>query len=221
MNARNRSVKSGLRYFFVALITLGNVILAAKAQEAQFYAGVAPSTSATSNLTVHAVNNALIAAGYTNPQTVVDRRDNGFRYFVGYSLHPNVSIELAELDIGNFSTRTQVTQGSVNALYVVKASSLDIVLFLPVTEYLNAFARGGISNTRMDATFSSTGLVQLAYSRAKKDRVASHYGMGLQYDLTPHFSLRAEVERFPKLGDDSTGGDLRLTTFSAGIAVKF
>jgi hypothetical protein len=197
------------------------MITSAAAEEPGFYAGVAPSRSATSNLTANEANNALIAAGYANPVTVVDRRDNGFRYFAGYSFSPYFAMELAELDIGNFSTRTTVSNGTVNAIYVVKASSLDALFVLPLKDQYNAFVRAGISNTRMDARFTATGAVQLAYNRAKKDRVATHYGVGIQHDLTSVFAVRAEVERFPKLGDDSTGGELRLTTFSAGIVVRF
>ncbi len=207
--------------FGLLMLAVASPCHAVPPEEPQFYAGVAPSTSVTSNLTAHAVNNALIAAGYGNPATVVDRRDNGFRYFVGYSFSPFVALELAELDIGNFSTRTQVTSGSVNATYLVKASSLDLLLSWPLDDQFTVFSRGGVSNTRMDARFSSTGLVQLAYQRAKKDHVASHFGVGVQYDFTRFFALRAEVERFPKLGDESTGGDLRLTTFSAGVTVRF
>jgi hypothetical protein len=43
----------------------------------------------------------------------------------------------------------------------------------------------------------------------------------MQFSLNRQVSLRAEVERFRKLGDDSTGGELQADAYLLGAIFRF
>lgn len=193
----------------------------ATAQQLGGYIGASATASRASNLSAGEVNDFLAQAGYRNPSTSVDRKDSGFKVFGGYAFTPQLAIELAETDIGEFSTRTTVTGGSVDASYRAKATSLDAVLSAPVNDALSVFGRLGLARTRTDARFASTGIVGLQFTQAERKKTAPHFGIGLQYALAKEWAIRAELERFAKLGDDSTGGELRTATYSLGAVYRF
>ena len=65
------------------------------------------------------------------------------------------------------------------------------------------------------------GSVGLLFDRGSKNKTGQHYGVGLQYDLNPALALRGEVETYRKLGDDSTGGELKVDVLSLGAIFRF
>ena len=69
-----------------------------------------------------------------------------------------------------------------------------------------AFQTGNACNGNLGGDFVQTG---------------QHYGVGLQYDITPALGLRGEVETYRKLGDDSTGGELKVDALSLGAILRF
>ncbi len=208
------------RTTLILTLALG-ISLPAAAQQSGAYLGAAVTASRGSNLSSGEVNDFLVQAGYRNPMTDIDRKDSGYKIFAGYAFSPNLAIELTESDIGEFSTRTTVTGGAVNARYQAKATSLDAVLSAPVSDLLSVFGRIGIARTRTDANFSSSGIVGLQFTQASRSKSAPHYGVGVQYALAKQWAVRAELERFAKLGDDSTGGELRTATYSLGLMYRF
>jgi OOP family OmpA-OmpF porin len=197
------------------------VASASHAQQTGFYIGAAATASRGSNISADEVNDFLRQARYSNPNTSVDRSDSGYKFFAGYTLNPNVAFELSDSDIGEFSTKTTVTGGSVDARYRAKATSLDALLSAPVSSNTSVFGRIGVAQTKLDASFSSTGIVGLLFNQASRRKTAPHYGVGIQFSPAKDWGIRAELERFAKLGDDSTGGELRTATYSLGLIYRF
>jgi len=186
-----------------------------------FYAGVAVGQSKATNVSEGDVNDFLRQQGYSNVSTSADKKDSTYRLTGGYQFNQNVAIELLYTDIGNFGTRTTVTGGTVNADYKAKGFGIDLVLSAPVTEQFSVFGRLGAIQAKTEASFSSTGVVGLNFLQGNKNKTGHHFGLGLQYGLSKEIALRGEVERFRKLGDDSTGGELQADAINVGVIFRF
>lgn len=111
--------------------------------------------------------------------------------------------------------------GSVNADYKARGYGVDLLLSAPVTPAFSAYGRLGVIQARAEAGFSSTGSFLLRSSGGNRNKTAPHVGVGLQYDISPVLGLRGEVEAYRKLGDDSTGGELKVDVISLGAIFRF
>lgn len=186
-----------------------------------FYAGVAIGQSKATNVTEGDINDFLRRNGYLNPTTSADRKDTTYRFTGGYQFNPNVAVEAIYTDIGSFGTRSSVTGGSVNADYNAKGFGIDLVLSAPMTEQFSVYGRLGAIQAKTEAAFSSTGTVGLSFAQGSKTKTGQHYGLGLQYNLSRELAVRGEVERFRKLGDASTGGELEADAVNVGVIFRF
>ncbi|MEO8385179.1 MAG: outer membrane beta-barrel protein [Betaproteobacteria bacterium] len=197
---------------------------AAHAQTATPWYGGVSAGSTKSNVNAGEVNDFLRSLGYGSPSTSADDKDTFYKFMMGYRFSPAVSLEGFYADLGKYNTRTTVTTplvGSVNADYKAKGYGVDLVLSAPITQEFSVYGRLGVLQAKTEATFSSTGSVGLLANRGSKNKTAQHYGLGLQYELNPSLALRGEVETFRKLGDDSTGGELKVNVLSVGAIFRF
>ncbi len=202
-------------------------ISAADAAHAQsttpWYGGVSVG-STKSNVNPGEVNDYLRSLGYGFPSTSANDKDTFYKFLLGYRFSPVVSLEGFYADLGKYNTRTTVTApfvGSVNADYKAKGYGMDLVLSAPMTPEFSIYGRLGVLQAKTEATFSSGGSIGLLANRGSKNKTAQHYGVGLQYDLNPSLALRGEVETFRKLGDDTTGGALKVDVLSLGAIFRF
>jgi OOP family OmpA-OmpF porin len=202
-------------------------VSAASAVHAQsmtpWYGGVSAG-STKSNVNPGEVNDYLRSLGYGFPSTTADDKDTTYRFMLGYRFSPAVSLEGFYADLGKYNTRTTVTApfvGSVNADYKAKGYGVDLVLSAPMSQVFSVYGRLGVMQAKTEAAFSSGGSIGLLANRGSKNKTGQHYGLGLQYELNPSLALRGEVETYRKLGDDSTGGELKVDVLSVGAIFRF
>lgn len=189
--------------------------------QSPWYAGVAAGQSTGTNISEGEVNDLLRARGYNNAATSADKKDNTYRLAIGYQLNPNVAVEAMYADIGQFGTRSTVTGGSVNADYKASGYGIDLVLAAPVAQDFSLFVRAGVLRAKTEASFRSSGAVVLTFNQGSSTTTGNHFGAGMQYELSRNVALRFEAERFSKLGDDSTGGELKADAYLVGAIVRF
>lgn len=194
---------------------------AAQAQQSGFYVGVGIGQSKGTNVDANDVSNFLREKGYTNVATSADDRDTSYRLTGGYSFNSAVAVEALYTDIGRFGTRSTVNNGTVSADYRAKGYGVDLVLSAPMNDQFSVFGRVGVLQAKTEADFRATGVVVLNAGRGSSTKTGQHYGLGLQFNLSKEVALRAEVERFRKLGDDSTGGELQADAYSLGAIFRF
>ena len=195
----------------------------AQAQSASWYGGVSAGQT-KSNVSAGEVNDFLRSLGYGSPVTSADDKDSMYKFALGYRFSPAVAIEGFYADLGEYSTRTNVSTpsiGTVSANYQSKGYGIDVVLSAPITQEFSVYGRLGVMQSKTEAAFGSTGSVILARNSGNKTKTGQHFGVGLQYDISPAIGLRAEVETFRKLGDDSTGGELKVDVVSLGAIFRF
>lgn len=186
-----------------------------------WYGGLALGQSKATNISEGEVNDLLRTSGYTNAATSADKTDNTYRVTLGYRFSPYIAAEALYTDIGQFGTRSTVTGGSVNADYKSSGYGIGLVLTAPVTQGFSLFARAGVLRTKTEADFSSSGVVSLGFTHGSSTRTGEHFGLGMQYDISKEVALRFEAERFNKLGDDSTGGELKADAYTIGAIYRF
>ena len=197
---------------------------AAHAQSTTPWYGGVSAGSTKSNVNPGEVNDFFRSLGYGFPSTSAEDKDTFYKFLLGYRFSPVVSLEGFYADLGKYNTRTAVRApfvGTVNADYKAKGFGVDLVLSAPLTQEFSVYGRLGFLQAKTDATFSSAGSIGLLANRGSKNKVGQHFGLGLQYDLNPSLALRAEVETFRKLGDDTTGGELKVDVLSLGAIFRF
>lgn len=195
----------------------------AQAQSSPWYGGVSIG-SAKSNVSPGEVNDYLGTLGFGSPSTSADDKDTTYKFLVGYRLSPTFALEGFYTDLGSYNTRSNVTNpflGTVNADYKAKGYGIDLVVSAPMSHVFSVYARLGIIQAKTEAIFNSSGSIGLLFNRGSKNKTGQHYGVGLQYDITPVLGLRGEVETYRKLGDDSTGGELKVDALSLGAILRF
>ena len=188
-----------------------------------WYAGGALGAT-KSNVNAGEVNAYLLSVGFGSPSTSADNKDTAYRFLLGYQFSPAVAVEGFYADMGKYNTRSNVTNpsvGTINADYKAKGYGIDLVLSAPFTPEFSVFGRVGVIRAKTEATFNSSGSVGLLFNRGSKSKTGQHYGVGLQYDINPALALRGEVETYRKLGDDTTGGELKADALSIGAIFRF
>lgn len=210
----------------VAVVLGVSVAGAAHAQSQStnpWYGGVSIG-STKSNVNAGEVNDFLRSIGLGSPSTSAKDKDTAYKFLLGYQFSPMVSLEGFYADLGKYNTRSTVTNpfvGTVNADYKAKGYGVDVVLSAPLTQAFSVYGRLGVIQAKTEATFNSSGSVGLLFNRGSKNKTGQHFGVGLQYDITPAVALRGEVETYRKLGDDSTGGELKADVLSLGAIFRF
>lgn len=195
----------------------------AQAQSASWYGGVSAGQT-KSNVSAGEVTDFLRTLGFGAVITAADDKDSMYKFALGYRFSPAIAIEGFYADLGEYSTRSNVSTpsvGTVSANYQSKGYGVDVVLSAPITQEFSVYGRLGVMQAKTEAAFASTGSVILSSNRGNKTKAGQHFGVGLQYDISPAIGLRAEVETFRKLGDDSTGGELKVDVVSLGAIFRF
>jgi outer membrane autotransporter protein len=88
-------------------------------------------------------------------------------------------------------------------------------------ERLRLFAKAGVARTKADASFSSSGFVELSQSSTSKRQTSGVYGIGAQYAITPRVSVRVEYDVHDKVGSDEMGGKFKVQSATVGVVFPF
>jgi OmpA-OmpF porin, OOP family len=217
--------------------------LAATTASAQnFYAGISGGTT-KSNVKAEdstaAVRGAVGPTGdrFVNINSTEDAKDSAYRIFGGYKLAPFFAVEAHYSDLGKYSLGTTAVvsstnqPGSINSNFKSKGYGVDAVFIAPIIDNFSIFGKVGVFRSKTEGTFTSSGAISVApvpvggtptfgISRSA-DKSSAVYGVGVQYDFNKQISARADLTRYDKLGNDSTGGKLRVDALMAGVLFNF
>lgn len=145
------------------------------------------------------------------------------RVFGGFKLHKNWSLELGYGSFGSFGARREFSSpaGALDTQVKVSGFTFHVVGWLPVSESLSAFAKIGY----LAATIKTDADVTVAgYSAPdlKRKEINLSYGLGLQYDLSRNWALRAEWEQMKNVGNKNDYGfESNLTVTSGSALYRF
>ncbi len=171
-----------------------------------------------------AQSDQFLDLGFTNPSTVSNTKDTGYRAFGGYQLHKYIAIEAAYVDLGRFSFRTDVTpRGSLSGSTRIDGFELSAVGTIPLGDRLGLFARVGALSAETRTAYTGGGSIEtlIGGDTQKKRSTELVYGAGAMYNINKNLSVRGEWSRYEKLGDIYTGGRTDANLYSLGLVYRF
>lgn len=191
----------------------------AMAQDSVWYMGAnAGTTRATIDDT--RIISGLQGAGFGSATVQDDDSDAGFKVFGGYQLNKNIAVEGGYFDLGKFGySATTVPPGRLNGEIRLRGFNLDLVGKLPITDKFSVLGRIGANYAEARDTFSGTGAVRVLNPNPSKYDTNAKLGLGLQYDFTDAWSMRAEIERYRI--NDAVGNRGDVDHISVGLVYRF
>ncbi|HSH89814.1 MAG TPA: outer membrane beta-barrel protein [Ramlibacter sp.] len=186
-----------------------------------WYAGGSVGKSAATIDDVR-IRSGLLGQGLGTASIVDDDRDTGYKLFGGYQLTPHFGVEAGFFSLGHFGyAATTIPAGTLNGDIRVRGLNLDLVGTLPLTGRLSAIGRVGVISARASDNFSATGAARIPYASANPSQRSTGYkaGLGLAYDITDSWSVRAEAERY-KI-KDAVGNNGHVDLVSLGLVYRF
>lgn len=124
---------------------------------------------------------------------ILDENESAFKVFGGVTLTPNIGLELGYVDLGSY----------FNGALEQDGISYEIIGYLPITDTLDLYGRGGFFSWEVSTAFASNSGTDPTF------------GVGLQAQLARNVSLRGEYQTFL----DVDGGDVDL--YSASFNLHF
>lgn len=193
------------------------------AQEVQpntgLYMGISAGES-RAHIDSGAIAQGLLGAGLTTDSLSEDRRDTGYKAFVGFPFHPNWAIETGYFDLGRFGFTANTTPaGSLSGTARVRGFNLDLVGHLPITDRWSLLGRVGAAYAQTRDQFTGTGAVTVIDPSPSKRETNYKYGIGTQYAFTPALTLRLEAERYRI--NDAVGHRDNVDLVSLGLVYRF
>lgn len=136
--------------------------------------------------------------------TTCDRKDTAWRLFGGYRFHPNFSAELGYATLGSAKF------GSADV--ETNAWDLSGLGAFPLGNQFSLFGRLGAYHATTDVSGAGS---------ASEDKNGLTYGLGAQFDLNRNLGLRAEWQRYRKVGGGDLGQEANADLLSVGALWHF
>ena len=200
----------------LSLAGLGSLLAASSfAQEGGYYYGGLSIGQSRAKIDEPRITANLLGSGLSTTSMARDERDTGYKLFGGYQFNRNFALEAGYFNLGKFGfTSTTVPAGTLNGRIKLQGVNLDLVGTLPLTERFSAIARVGAQYARARDTFSGSGAVQVLNPNPSQKAFNYKAGVGLQYELSPSFLVRAEAERYRINDAVGNRGDINLYSVS-------
>lgn len=145
--------------------------------------------------------------------------DGGHRLKLGYKYSRYFSVEGHFLDMPRAPADVFSSPVNVSSMFRSTGFGVDTVATVPVWRSFSFYGRLGAyrgdTPRNAFATYSTTLLNDNATRGARW-----RYGLGMRYDFTSTFGIRAELERYSPLGSPLSS-DAESDVFSVGVAWRF
>lgn len=167
------------------------------------------------------INSSLSGLGLTATSIADDNKHLAYKLFGGYQLNKNFALEAGYFDLGQFGyTQTTSPAGTRTGKIKLKGLNLDLLGILPLNDQYSLFGRVGMNYAQAKDEFASTGAAPApAAASPSKNSLNYKLGVGVQYDFTKAFGLRAEAERFRI--NDAIGNTGDVNFLSLGLVYRF
>ena len=144
----------------------------------------------------------------------------GLQALRGYQINRNFAVEAGYFNLGKFGfTSTTVPAGSLSGSIKLQGVNLDLVGTLPLTQRLSAIARVGGQYAQARDTLTGGGSVTVLNPNPSERGFNVKVGVGLQYEFSPSFLMRAEAERYRI--HDAVGNRGNVNMYSLSLVFPF
>lgn len=142
--------------------------------------------------------------------------DNSVRLKLGYKYSRYLAVEGEFVDFGRSSADLFASPGNLASAFRSTGFGVDTIATLPLWRFSFYGRMGAYRGDRNGFGTYSTALLADSASRGTRLR----YGLGMRYDFTKAFGIRAELERYSPLGSP-IAGDVDADQFSVGVSWRF
>lgn len=205
----------------LSLAGLGSVLATASlAQEGGYpYVGLSIGQS-KARIDEERITARLLASGLTTTSMSRDESDTAYKLFGGYQFNRHFALEGGYFNLGKFGfTSTTVPAGTLTGRIKLQGVNLDVVGTLPLTERLALIGRVGGQYAKARDTFAGSGAVSVLDPNPSETAFNYKAGIGLQYEVSRSFLVRAEAERYRINDAVGNRGDVNL--FTVGVVFPF
>ena len=141
--------------------------------------------------------------------------DGGYRLKLGYKYSRYLAVESEYVDFGSSAGLPFASAANLASGFRSTGVGVDTVATLPIWRQFSFYGRlGAYSGSRN--IFSSTPVSLLG----DNTRARVRYGLGVRYDFTKAFGIRAELERYSPLATPLTN-EPEADIFSVGVSWRF
>jgi len=205
------------RASIAALLCLG----AASASAGEFYAvGALGQTNA--DLDKAAIDREIIAAGATTMRSALDKRDTAFKAALGYRVNPYVAVEGGYVDLGRAKYAATATQGRAESELEARGVQLSALGILPLNDAFSVFGKIGTIHAKVKGSARVSVPVLGSFAGSiDASNWKTAIGAGAEYRFDRRWGVRAEYERFRKLGDADRTGETDVDAVTVGVVMRF
>jgi OOP family OmpA-OmpF porin len=165
--------------------------------------GIGKTDASIPEQTIDGINSTLSAAnGATFSVIDKDKRSTGAKLLVGYSFNRNFAVEGGYAALGksavNMDFRSGLNSvGTFNMEYKMSATFIDAVGLLPLNEKWSLTGRVGVNYGRTSANMNGSPITIIVSNNDKSEgKLREKFGAGVDYNLNPAITVRAEWERY-------------------------
>ncbi|MBC7919258.1 MAG: OmpA family protein [Rhodoferax sp.] len=201
------------------------VALAAMATPLAFAQIPGPYIGISAGQTQATIDNKNISAGlagqgFTTTGMSNSDKDSGYKVFGGYQFGKHFAVEGGYFDLGKFGyTATTMPAGTMNGTIKLRGLNLDLVGILPISDSFSLSARVGTNYAEASDTFSGSGAVNVPMNSTNKSEANLKLGLGAQWDFSPSWGVRGELERYRINDAIGSHGDIDMA--SIGLVYRF
>ena len=205
----------------LSLAGLGTLIAApAVAQDDSYFYGGFGVGQSDADIDKQRVSTMIEDTELTVTSLKLDESDIGYKVFGGYQFNRYFGLEAGYFDLGEFGFKAATApDGTFDGNFKVRGVNLDLVLTMPMGERFAFIARGGAQYAETKDSFQGTGAVTALDSKRSDKATNYKYGVGLQYEFSPSFLMRAEAERYRV--SDALGSEGNINLYSVSLVFPF
>lgn len=200
------------RLSLVALATMAAPT--AFAQDSAYYYGGLSIGQSQAKIDEQGITASLLSAGLTTTSMSKDESDTAYKLFGAISSTATLRSRRDTLTSEPLATRPTQLPPARSTVGSRSRTQPDLVGTLPVSERLSIIGRIGAQGARSRDTFSASGAVGVVDANPRKTEVNYKLGLGLQYEFSDSFFVRAEAERYRINDAVGNHGDINLYTVS-------
>lgn len=166
------------------------------------------------------ISNNLVGPGLTLNSINSQERDITWKAFGGYQLNRFLAVEAGFFSLGSFDfTTTTTPAGKLQGQTKLQGLNLDLVATLPISDRWSGLARVGGQYARTRGEYTGSGAVGPFHNTPSERRSNLKVGLGLQYEFSPSFLMRGEVERYRV--SDAMGGRDNVNAYTVSAVFPF
>lgn len=143
-----------------------------------------------------------------------DDTDTAWKIYGGLEVNEYISMEAGYVNLGEVEVSGTPSSGTAE----VHGMTIQVIGSYVINPSFSLIGRGGMNILNLEKNGTIAGTTN---NNVGDTDVAWSLGLGAQYNLSESVGLRAEWERYFKVGDEDTTGEIDIDLISASIVYTF